>query len=426
MIKYNRFVLENGLRVLVHTDKTTPIAAINVLYDVGSRDEDQERTGFAHLFEHLMFGGSANIPKYDEPLEIAGGENNAFTNSDITNYYLTLPVQNLETGFWLESDRMLSLAFTEKSLDVQRNVVSEEFRQVYLNQPYGDTWLLLRDLAYKVHPYQWPTIGKDISHIQNAKMKDVKDFFRRFYCPNNAILVVAGNVTPEQVRELAEKWFGKIPRGPENRRDIPQEPLQTEARALTVYRQVPQNAIYKAYHCCSRFDKEYYTVDLLSDALSLGNSSRLYQSLVKERNLFSEINAYITVELDNGLFIISGRVSEGISVEEADNAIAAEIDKVKGEFLSISEMVKLKNKVESRIAFSNTSVLNKAMNLAFAELMGKPNLVNKEFGKYKVVNRVDIREQANIIFRDGNCSTLYYLVEQPEMQRQKTKERMRK
>src|SRR3954465_12587241 len=304
MVKFNRFTLDNGLRVIVHEDSSTPLACINILYNVGARDENPEQTGFAHLFEHLMFGGSINIDSYDEPLQLVGGENNAFTTNDINNYYLTLPSENLETGFWLESDRMLSLAFSDKSLEVQRSVVIEEFKQRYLNQPYGDVWLLLRPMVYKVHPYKWDTIGKEISHIENAKMDDVKNFFKRFYCPNNAIMVVAGNIDLEEVKQLSEKWFGPIPKGPENKRNLPVEPAQTEARSLTVERDVPVDAIYKTYHMCSRYDKEYYAVDLISDILSRGNSSRLHNALIKEKQLFGDIHAYVMGDFDKGLFVV--------------------------------------------------------------------------------------------------------------------------
>lgn len=408
MIKYEKFVLENGLKVIVHQDKSTPLACINILYNVGSRDENSEQTGFAHLFEHLMFGGSINIPSYDEPLQMVGGENNAFTTNDITNYYLTLPSDNLETGFWLESDRMLSLAFSEKSLEVQRNVVIEEFKQRYLNQPYGDVWLLLRPMAFKVHPYQWDTIGKEISHIENAKMDDVKNFFKKFYCPNNAIMVVAGNVEVEEVKKLSEKWFAPIPKGPDNKRNLPQEPAQTEARVLSVDRDVPVDAIYKAYHMCSRNDKEYYSVDLISDILSRGNSSRLYNALIKEKKIFSDLNAYVMGEFDKGLFVISGKLSKGVSMEEADNAIDIELQKIKTDFVTVDELTKVKNKIEASHVFGEVEVLNKATNLAVAELLGDAEIVNQEVEKYLAVTVEQIKEQANSIFRKENCSTLYY------------------
>ena len=319
MINFDKFTLSNGLRVIVHHDPTTPLVAMNILYDVGARDEDPDKTGFAHLFEHLMFGGSINIPSYDEPLQKAGGENNAFTNCDFTNYYLTLPKNNLETAFWLESDRMLDLAFSEKSLEVQRQVVIEEFNQSYLNQPYGDVWLLLKPLAYKVHPYQWNTIGKTTQHIAEATMADVKSFYSRYYNPNNAILSLAGDIQSDEIRVLAEKWFGPIASGPENTRKLPAEPDQKEARTLTVHRDVPTNAIYKAWHSCSRMDKNYIASDLISDILGSGESSVLKKELVKKKRLFSEIDAYITGDIDPGLFIISGKLMPDVSIGE--NAI---------------------------------------------------------------------------------------------------------
>jgi predicted Zn-dependent peptidase len=408
MIKYEKFELENGLKVIVHQDKSTPIACINILYNVGARDEHPDQTGFAHLFEHLMFGGSVNIPNYDEPLQRVGGENNAFTTNDITNYYLTLPSENLETGFWLESDRMLSLAFSDKSLEVQRSVVIEEFKQRYLNQPYGDVWLLMRPMIYKVHPYQWDTIGKEVSHIENAQMQDVKNFFKKFYCPNNAIMVVAGNVEFEEVKALTEKWFAPIPKGPDNKRNLPVEPPQTEARSLVVERDVPAAAIYKAYHMCSRYDKEYYATDLISDILSRGNSSRLHNSLIKEKKMFSDLHAYVMGDFDKGLFIVSGKLSNGVTMAEADKAIDEELDKMKMQLVTVDELQKVKNKMESSHVFGEIEVLNKATNLAVSELLGDANMVNMEVEKYLSVTAEQIREQANTIFRTENCSTLYY------------------
>ncbi len=408
MIKFDKFQLSNGLRVIVHQDKSTPIACLNILYDVGSRDEHPDQTGFAHLFEHLMFGGSVNIDNYDEPLQMVGGENNAFTTNDITNYYLTLPVENLETGFWLESDRMLSLAFSDKSLEVQRNVVIEEFKQRYLNQPYGDVWLLLRPMAYKVHPYLWDTIGKEISHIENAQIGDVKNFFKKYYCPNNAIMVVAGNVQVEEVKRLSEKWFGSIPKGPDNKRNLPKEPVQTEARTLTVERNVPVDAIYKAYHMCSRKDKEYYAVDLISDILSQGNSSRLHKTLIKDKKLFSDIHAYVMGDFDEGLFVVSGKLTQGVTMEEADAAIQKEIEKIKQELVSDDELTKVKNKMEASHVFGEVEVLNKATNLAVSELLGNANLINEEIQHYLDVTADEIKQQANRIFKKENCSTLYY------------------
>lgn len=409
MIQFEKFTLKNKLTLIIHQDKSTPMACVNILYNVGARDEDESKTGFAHLFEHLMFGGSINIPNYDEPLQLVGGENNAFTTNDITNYYCTVPAENLETAFWLESDRMLSLAFTDKSLEVQRSVVIEEFKQRYLNQPYGDVWLLLRPLAYKVHPYKWSTIGKEISHIENAVMADVKAFFREHYCPANAILVVAGNVDKENVIKLAEKWFEPIPAGEVTVRNLPQEPAQTEERTLTVHRDVPQNAIYKAYHMCARTDKEYHTIDIMSDILSRGNSSRLYKTLIKDKKLFSEINAYVMGDFDKGLFVISGKLSDNVTTKQAEEGIEAELQKLRVETVAADELQKCKNKTESTIIFSEADVLNKATNLAISELLGNANLINEETEKYQQVTAEGIKEIANKILKKENCSTLYYL-----------------
>ncbi len=409
MINFEKFVLPNGLKILVHEDKSTPLAAINILYNVGARDEHPEQTGFAHLFEHLMFGGSVNIPSYDEPLQRAGGENNAFTNNDVTNYYVTLPANNIETAFWLESDRMLSLAFTEKSLEVQRSVVIEEFKERYLNQPFGDAWLLLRPLAYKVHPYKWATIGKDISHIQNATLDDVKSFFKKYYCPNNAIMVVAGNIKSDEVKQLCEKWFASIPPGPDNNRNLPVEPEQTEFRFQTRESEVPVNALYMAYHCCARIDEAYYATDLLADILSRGKSARFYKELVKGKQLFSELDVYATGDFDKGLMVIEGKLVKGVEIKDAEAAIKEEINKIKNELVSLDELTKVKNKLESQRQFSEMNVLNKAMGLAFAELLGNASLVNEEINKFLAVTPEQIKEQANILFRDANCSILHYI-----------------
>ncbi len=409
MIHFEKFKLKNNLTVIIHQDKSTPMACINILYDVGARDEDESKTGFAHLFEHLMFGGSVNIPNYDEPLQLVGGENNAFTTNDITNYYCTVPAENLETAMWLESDRMLSLAFTDKSLEVQRSVVIEEFKQRYLNQPYGDVWLLLRPLIYNVHPYKWATIGKEISHIEQATMSDVKSFFKKHYSPSNAILVVAGNVELENVKALCEKWFEPIASAQKPERNLPAEPEQTEYRSLTVERDVPINSIYRAYRMCSRKDPEYHTIDLVSDILSRGNSSRLYKNLIKDKQLFSDINAYVMGDFDKGLFVISGKVNDGISIEEAEAGIDAEIKQLQTELVSDTELQKCKNKIESTVTYSETDVLNKATNLAISELLGDANLINEEITNYQKVTAEQIKEQANKILNKTNCSTLFYL-----------------
>jgi len=409
MISFDRFELTNGLKVLVHKDISTPIVAMNILYNVGSKDEHPEHTGFAHLFEHLMFGGSKNILKYDEPLQRVGGENNAFTNNDITNYYLSLPRQNIETAFWLESDRMLDLAFSEKSLKVQRDVVCEEFRQVYLNQPYGDVWLLLRPLAYKVHPYLWTTIGKNIEHIQNATMGHVKAFFKKFYLPNNAILTIAGNVETTEIEALSKKWFEPISRGDDYKRNLPEEPKQEIPRMLTVEREVPYHAIYKAYHMCARNDNEFHTTDIISDLLSNGKSSRLHKELVKKQKLFIDINAYISGDIDKGLFIITGRLVQGVNMEKAENAINLELDKLINLKVKDFELNKIKNKIEATMVFAEINILDKAMNMAYYEILGNASDMNKQIELYNLVTSEKICEQADIMFNKNNCSTLYYL-----------------
>ncbi len=408
MIQYNQFVLDNGLKVFVHEDASTPMAAVNILYNVGSRDEDPVRTGFAHLFEHLMFGGSKHIPSYDEPLQRVGGENNAFTSPDITNYYITLPTANLETAFWLESDRMLSLSFDQKVLDVQQKVVIEEFNQRYLSQPYGDVWLKLRPLAYQQHPYRWATIGKDISHIENATLDDVKAFFYNYYLPNNAILVVAGNVTTEQVKQLCRKWFEPIPAGNDYIRSLPVEPHQTQARFEETTADVPLNAIYKAYHMPGRFDADFQTVDLLSDLLGRSKSSRLYQQLLKDQQLFSNIGSYLTSSVEPGLFLVQGTLNEGVTLEEADAAISAVLQEVVDKTVPEAELMKVKNQAESTLAFSEVELLNRAMNLAYAANAGDPDLVNQEAAKIQAVTSNNIQTMARQILRPENSSTLYY------------------
>jgi len=408
MIEFERFTLDNGLRVIVHHDKSTPIVAMNIIYNVGSRNESPERTGFAHLFEHLMFGGSVNIPRYDEPLERVGGENNAFTNNDFTNYYLTLPGHNLETAFWLESDRMLNLAFSEKSFDVQRNVVVEEFRQNYLNQPYGDAWLLLRPLCYKVHPYRWATIGIDPSHIEEASMDEVRDFYQRFYNPSNAIMVIAGNVNLQEIKALAEKWFGKIEKGATNHHNLPVEPIQTEGRSLIVQRDVPYDAIYKAWHMCSRTDSRFFATDLISDILSAGQSARLNRQLVKNLRLFSDISAFVTGDLDAGLFVITGKLMKGVKMADAEKALQTEINKICQGEIEETELQKVKNRVEAMIEFSEMRVLEKAMNLAYYELLGDASLANNLAQKYSDVSMQEVVAEAINIFHPENCSTLYY------------------
>lgn len=408
MIQFDKYILDNGLRLIVHEDPTTPLAVVNLLYDVGAKDELENKTGFAHLFEHLMFGGSKNIPNFDTPLQLAGGENNAFTNNDFTNYYNVVPANNIETAFWLESDRMLSLSFDPKVLKVQKDVVCEEFKERYFSQPYGQSWLKLRPLAYKEHPYKWATIGKELSHIETVTMEDVKDFFYKHYRPNNAILVVAGNVKSANILELAKKWFGEIPSGDELIRSLPKEPIQTASRHEVFEEDVPLNAIYKAYHMCDRLAANYHPSDLVSDVLSLGNSSRFKSELVKKKKLFNNVDAYITGSVDNGLFIIEGQLASGISYDLAEQGIQEELEKVKTELVSGYELEKIKNKLEASERMNNVSILSRAMELANYELYGDANMINNEIDKYQAVTAEEIRANAKTILKEENSSTLQY------------------
>ena len=408
MITVNRHTLDNGLRIVHSEDKNTQMVALNVLYNVGARDEHPDHTGFAHLFEHLMFGGSVNIPDYDAYVQSAGGENNAWTNNDITNYYITLPRQNVETGFWLESDRMLSLDFSERSLEVQRNVVIEEFKQRNLNQPYGDVGHLVRGLVYQKHPYQWPTIGKEPAHIENATLDEVKDFFFRFYAPNNAILAVTGNISFEDTVALAEKWFGPIPRRNVQPRNLPTEPVQTRERRLTVERNVPMDALHMVFHKCDRLHPDYYVFDMLSDLLSAGRSSRLIQRLVIERQVFGSVDAYISGSIDAGMFYVVGKLAPGITLEEAEAAVWQELEAMKTENIAEEELEKVKNRYESEQIFSNINYLNVATNLAFFELIGHAEDINHEVEKYRAVTAQRIKEVAERTFVRENCSVLYY------------------
>ncbi len=408
MIHYQHFTLDNGLNVYVHEDHTTPIAAVNILYNVGSRDENENKTGFAHLFEHLMFGGSQHVPVYDEPLQRVGGENNAFTSPDITNYYITLPAVNLETAFWLESDRMMGLSFDPRVLEVQRKVVVEEFKQRYLNQPYGDVWLRLRPLAYKVHPYRWATIGKEISHIEEATIEDVRSFFYKYYIPNNAILVVAGPVNLEGVKRLAEKWFGPIPAGTPYNRQLPQEPVQNEHRTAEAEASVPLDAVYKAFHAPAKTASDYYISDLLSDMLGRGKSSRLYERLVKDARLFNNINAYMTGSAEPGLIVVQGQLNGGVTIEKGEAELNAILEEFMQDVVPETELAKVKNQAESTLVFSEVELLNRAMNLAFYANSGNAEEVNREGDKIQAVTPADVQAMAKRVLRRENTSTLYY------------------
>jgi predicted Zn-dependent peptidase len=408
MIQFEKFQLDNGLKVLVHQDTSTPMAVVNVLYNVGAKDEDPNKTGFAHLFEHLMFGGSVNIPVYDEPLQRAGGENNAYTTNDLTNYYCQIPAENIETAFWLESDRMLSLAFSKKSLEVQRKVVCEEFKEHYINKPYGDAWHKMRSLAYTQHPYRWMTIGASLEHVENATIEDVKDFFFQFYRPNNAILVVTGNVQTEQVKQLAQKWFGPIEAGKAYVRNLPMEPVQEKSRSMDVRADVPLDMLMMTWHMGGRFDEGYHATDLITEVLGGGTSARLYEQLIKVKQIFSSIDCYHFGTVDPGLLVIEGKLVKGISMAVAEKAVLEEIEKIKNEILDAKEVQKVINKTESVICFEDMSIMNRAHSLAYYELLGDADLMNKELGMYQRVTPSMIQHTAQQIFQENNRNTLYY------------------
>ena len=408
MIQFEKFQLDNGLKVLVHQDTSTPMAVVNVLYNVGAKDEDPAKTGFAHLFEHLMFGGSVNIPVYDEPLQRAGGENNAYTTNDLTNYYCQIPAENIETAFWLESDRMLSLAFSKKSLEVQRKVVCEEFKEHYINKPYGDAWHKMRSLAYTQHPYRWMTIGASLAHVEDATMEDVKDFFFKFYRPNNAILVVTGNVETEQVKQLAEKWFGPIEAGKAYVRNLSKEPVQEKSRSMDVRADVPLDMLMMTWHMGGRFDEGYHATDLITEVLGGGTSARLYEQLIKVKQIFSSIDCYHFGTVDPGLLVIEGKLVKGISMAVAKKAVLEEIEKIKNEILDAKEVQKVINKTESVICFEDMSIMNRAHSLAYYELLGDADLMNKELGMYQRVTPTMIQHTAQEIFQENNRNTLYY------------------
>lgn len=408
MVDYEKYTLDNGLRVVLHQDTSTPMVTVNVLYDVGSKDEDPNKTGFAHLFEHLMFGGTPEIPDYDKIAQEAGASNNAFTSNDLTNYYVSLPAVNMETGLMLESDRMQGLLFSPESLEVQRKVVIEEFKQRYLNKPYGDIWLELSPLAFKEHPYLWPTIGKNIEHIEEATLEDVKAFFKKHYSPVNAILSVAGNFEIEQTKEWINKWFAAIPSGEKYTRDLPKESKQTSKRTISLERDVPQSSINKAFHMPGRMEAAYLSADLTSDLLGRGFSSWFYKSLVKEKKLFTEVHASVTGNSEPGLFSISGMIAPGVSFEQAEEGIDVLLEKLRKGEIDQELIDSLLNKVESTYLFNEISHSNKAFDLAHFELLGNIDLINEEMEKYRSLKAKDISDFANDYLIDENASVIYY------------------
>lgn len=408
MINVRKFTLENGLKLIVHTDKSTPLSAVNLLYNVGSKHEDPEMTGFAHLFEHLMFSGTKKVPGFDSAIEMAGGESNAFTNSDITNFFITIPTANIETALWLEADRMAGLDLSSKNLKIQKDVVSEEFRQRYLNQPYGDAMSFLRPLVYKVHPYRWPTIGMNLSHIENASAREANKFFKRFYSPDNSILTIAGNISPGKAYRLVQKWFGSIAPVKASPTNILPEPEQKESRKLTLERPVPANVIYKAWVIPHRTDPEFHVFDMITDILSGGESGRLYTSLVREKRIFNEINSYVSGETDGGMIIIVGALAEGINFQVAEEALMEELELLKTSLVSEYEYQKVINRFESEFHLNHTGALAKATALSFHELLGDAHSINSEISNFKSVKREDILAITSLRLREDRSSTIYY------------------
>ena len=408
MIPYTRKTLPNGLTVVVNRDRTSKLAAVNILYRVGARNENPARTGFAHLFEHLMFRGTRAVENFDLPVQMASGDNNAFTNNDYTDFYITLPKDNLETALWLESDRMEGLDITPAKLEAEKKVVIEEFRQRYLNQPYGDQTMLLRALAYKVHPYRWAAIGLTTDHIAEATLEDVEAFYRTHYRPSNAVLSISADIEEERMLELAEKWFAPLADRPADAAPIPQEPAQTEARREEVERDVPAPTVTVAYHMGGRTDAGFYTADLVSDLLAGGDSGRLYTHLVKERRLLSSVNAYVTGDVDPGLFVFTGQLLPGVTPKEAEAAFREEIETLQTASAAAREIEKVKNKFEANTLFGELNVMNKAMNLGFYEMLGDLALINREVGLYRAVGDDDIRSFSSRTFRPENSSTLIY------------------
>jgi len=408
MIEFKKHTFDNGLKLIVNEDKSTPLVVVNTLYNVGAKYEEADKTGFAHLFEHLMFGGSKNIADLDKEIRIVGGENNAFTSNDITNYYISLPANNIETALWIESDRMMQLDFSQKKLDNEKNVVIEEYKENYLNQPYGDIWLELRPLAFGSHPYSWATIGKDISHIKNANLYDVKDFFNKYYSPNNAILSISGNINFEKAKELVSKWYSDIKPSNHKKKIIQEVPKLRKAKYLELKKNVPYDRIYKVYHMGKRNNPDFFAIDLLSDVLSNGRSSRLYQNLIFKNSIFSSIDAYLSGDIDGGLFVFSASLNENIKMKDAEKYIIEEIEIIKNTLVSDYDLEKVKNKVESTNVFGEVSIMSKSFALAMHELVDDAENINKEISKYRKVTKEDIKRVANDILQENNCATLYY------------------
>ena len=409
MIEYSEHTLTNGLRVVAHKAPRTEMAAVNILYRVGARNENPSRTGFAHLFEHLMFRGTKAVPDFDTPLHKASAENNAFTNNDYTDYYITLPRENVETALWLEADRMAGLDITPEKLEAEKRVVIEEYNQRYLNQPYGDQWLLMREMAYKVHPYRWPTIGLSPEHVAGATLADVRAFYERYYNPSNAILSVAADIAPDEIFRMAEKWFADIPPAERSVDNIPVEPLQSAVRRMEVEREVPATALTIAFQMGARTSRNYYACDILSDILAGGSSARMYESLVREKRLFSSVNAYITGDLDPGLFVVTGHLLPEVSVEAGESALWGELRRLCEEPVGDYELDKVRNKFEAETTFGELNVMNKAMNLGFYDMLGDLPLINREVGIFRSFGAEELAREARETFLPERSSTLIYL-----------------
>lgn len=409
MVAYHKRVLSNGLTVIVHEDHSSPMVAINVLYKVGSKDESPEKTGFTHLFEHLMFGGSENIPDFDEPIQQAGGENNAFTNSDVTNFYDLLPLDNWEVGLWLEADRMTRLNLNSEVLNTQKKVVIEEFKETSLNEPYGDLWHHLSAMNYDKHPYNWPTIGKEISHIEKANMDDVKTFYENWYRPNNAIITVSGSVAYEEAFAKVEKWFGELPAKDIVRSTYREDRKYLGYRKKELMANVPLRSVVLSFKMQDRTDEDFYVTDLLSDILANGKSARLYKNLVRNNPSFSHIDAFISGVRHRGLLIIEGKPLDHISMDEATSLIWKELEDLQERRVTPGELEKMKNKAESHIVFSESSVLNKAMSLAYYEYLGDIDLINNEVECYQQVTSEDIQRVSKELFVKENNVEIRYL-----------------
>lgn len=417
MIDYRKYILSNGLTVLTHEAWDTPLATVNVLYNVGARDEDPHRTGFAHLFEHLMFGGTERVPDFDAVVSSLGGDNNAFTNNDYTNYYITIPVEGLSTALMLEADRMASLALNAKALEVQQRVVTEEYNQRYMNQPYGDMWLNMRPLCYKRHPYRWATIGADIRHVSEATLEDVQAFHERYYRADNAILTVAAPMRHEEMIAAVEKEWGAgcvsagCRRSMASERNYLQEEEQKEARRLVIRREVPSRAVYLAWPMCDHWGRDFRACDLVSDVLCTGSSSRIYNNVVRPGQLVSEADAYISGEAGPGLMVLSAKILPDVDVDEVADALRQEAYLLSEKGLTKNELEKVQNRYESTFVYSQYKAADRAMALCHYTWLGDTELVNREPEEYRKVTAEDVQRAASAVFRPEHENMLVYEID---------------